>query len=140
MIESVCMTILVGMAVDYVVHVASAYVRCPDEELRKAETEAEAAAAVCETFTSGTARNARARARAAYALSAMGPPIVGGFVTTVGASVFLWQCSIVMFVQFGVFVAVVRVRYACKLARPLLHVLALPRCSHRDCASHCDRR
>ena len=140
MIESVCMTILVGMAVDYVVHVASAYVRCPDEELRKAETEAEAAAAVCETFTSGTARNARARARAAYALSAMGPPIVGGFVTTVGASVFLWQCSIVMFVQFGVFVAVVRVRYACKLARPLLHVLALPKCSHRDCACHCDRR
>lgn len=105
MIESVCMTLLVGCSVDYIVHVAAAYVGCPE-----AEFEACASCADKNIEQSGESaislRAAEAHTRARYALRAMGPPVLGGLITTVGASAFLWGARVVFFSQFGIFIAV----------------------------------
>ena len=78
-IECVCITVVVGLSVDYTVHVATAYVRS--------------------TLPS---RVERARA----AILSMGRPVLCGAVSTIGASVFLDMCVLIVFPKFGAFVLV----------------------------------
>merc|ERR1712176_593047 len=75
-IESIAATILVGLAVDYVVHVANAYM-----ESKKGD------------------RNSRVK----NALTEMGGTVLGGAVTSLGASFFLLLCNFQFFAKFGVF-------------------------------------
>merc|ERR1712087_332741 len=75
-IESIAATILVGLAVDYVVHVANAYM-----ESKK------------------TDRYSRVR----NALTEMGGTVLGGAVTSLGASFFLFFCNFQFFSKFGTF-------------------------------------
>ena len=75
-IESIAATILVGLAVDYVVHVANAYM-----ESKKGDRES----------------------RVKNALTEMGGTVLGGAVTSLGASFFLLLCNFQFFAKFGVF-------------------------------------
>ena len=78
-VESISMTVLVGLSVDYVVHIAIAYGGC-------------------------TAWGRVARSR--YALRSMGSAIVAGAATTIGAALFLFACVCIFFTKFGTFVVV----------------------------------
>ena len=75
-IESIAATVLVGLAVDYVVHVANAYM-----EAKKKDRES----------------------RVKNALTEMGGTVLGGAVTSLGASFFLLLCNFQYFAKFGVF-------------------------------------
>jgi len=75
-IESIAATVLVGLAVDYVVHVANAYM-----EAKKGDRES----------------------RVKNALMEMGGTVFGGAVTSLGASFFLLLCNFQFFAKFGVF-------------------------------------
>merc|ERR1712176_1612782 len=75
-IESIAATILVGLAVDYVVHVANAYM-----ESKKGDR----------------------YSRVKHALTEMGGTVLGGAVTSLGASFFLLLCNFQFFAKFGVF-------------------------------------
>merc|ERR1712032_713864 len=75
-IESIAATILVGLAVDYVVHVANAYM-----ESKKGDRES----------------------RVKNALTEMGGTVLGGAITSLGASFFLLLCNFQFFAKFGVF-------------------------------------
>ena len=77
-IEAVCTMVAVGLSIDYILHVAGAYVRAP----------------------SGT-REERAR----EALRMVGISVVSGASTTVGASLFLLGCTMTFFTKFGLFIA-----------------------------------
>lgn len=77
-IEAVCTMILVGLSLDYILHVAGAYVRTPPG--RRAD-------------------------RAKGALRAVGSSVVSGASTTVGANLFLLGCTITFFTKFGCFIA-----------------------------------
>ena len=78
-IEAVCTMVLVGLSLDYVLHVAGAYVRTPEASGR--------------------------RERAKGALRAVGLSVVSGASTTVGAAAFLLGCTLTFFTKFGLFVA-----------------------------------
>ena len=75
-IESIAATVLVGLAVDYVVHMANAYM-----ESKKSDRES----------------------RVKNALTEMGGTVLGGAVTSLGASFFLLLCNFQYFAKFGVF-------------------------------------
>jgi hypothetical protein len=66
------------MSLDYVLHMAGAYVRTPPGP-----------------------RAARVRG----ALCAVGPSVMSGASTTVGAALFLLGCTVTFFTKFGVFIA-----------------------------------
>lgn len=78
-LESLNLTLVVGLAVDYVVHLADGYVRSPfhtrQEKIRDA-------------------------------LGSVGISILSGATTTLGASVFMLAAKIVFFFQFGIFMFV----------------------------------
>lgn len=78
-LESLNLTLVVGLAVDYVVHLADGYVRSPfhsrQEKIRDA-------------------------------LSTVGVSVLCGASTTLGASVFMLAAKIVFFFQFGIFMFV----------------------------------
>ena len=78
-IEAVCTMVLVGLSLDYVLHVAGAYVRTPEADGR--------------------------RERAKGAVRSVGLSVVSGASTTVGAAVFLLGCTLTFFTKFGLFVA-----------------------------------
>jgi len=71
--------LVVGLSVDYTVHMATAYVRSEQ-----------------------ATRQERARA----AIIVMGRPVICGAVSTIGASLFLDMCVLVVFPKFGAFVLV----------------------------------
>ena len=79
MIEAVCTMVLVGLSLDYVLHVAGAYVRTSGADGR--------------------------RERAKGAVRAVGLSVVSGASTTVGAAAFLLGCTLTFFTKFGLFVA-----------------------------------
>ena len=72
--ESVAIVILIGLSVDYVVHLGNAYMEshCPTRE-----------------------------ARALDALRDMGVSVLAGALTTLGASQFLWPAEVIFFIKFG---------------------------------------
>ncbi|KAK9803258.1 hypothetical protein WJX72_001208 [[Myrmecia] bisecta] len=78
-VETICITILVGLSVDYVVHVANGFVHCHE---------------------SGRA------ARVHSALRTVGMSIVSGAATTIGAALFLFGCRMIVFLRFGAFICV----------------------------------
>lgn len=76
-LESICMIIVVGMSVDYSVHLVHSYNHSPyPTRLEKTRT----------------------------ALTEMGVSVLGGAVTTFGASVFLFMAEMTFFYQFGLFI------------------------------------
>ena len=86
MVESCCVGLLFGISVDYIAHVAIGFVNTPEEEIDD-ET------------------NEEAQSRCRYALSLIGSSVLSGMITTVGASLILWTCEILILVRFGVFIA-----------------------------------
>eukprot|EP01051_Picozoa_sp_SAG22_P003742 SAG22_NODE_186_length_15907_cov_45.496774_9_plen_1375_part_00 len=74
-LESICVTILVGVVVDYVVHMGIAFL----------EHEGDSAT------------------RTVQALKTMGVSVTAGWVTSVISAVFLVFCTITFFVKFGIF-------------------------------------
>ena len=77
MTESICLTILAGFCVDYIVHFAHSYMECPDRS--------------------------SCTARAAYALGHMGVSVLSGALTSLGASALLLFCTLQFFFTFGAF-------------------------------------
>eukprot|EP01065_Artemidia_motanka_P049049 TRINITY_DN8046_c1_g1_i1.p1 TRINITY_DN8046_c1_g1~~TRINITY_DN8046_c1_g1_i1.p1 ORF type:complete len:1296 (+),score=424.03 TRINITY_DN8046_c1_g1_i1:63-3890(+) len=75
-IESVAMTILVGLSVDYVVHFAVHYVE---------------------------STNSDRRSKAAETVQGMGATVLGGAATSIGASAMLVACWLQFFFKFGCF-------------------------------------
>jgi hypothetical protein len=79
--ESTCVTVLVGLSLDYVLHVAGAYAEAPEETLSDK------------------------RARAFWATTATGKSVFAGASTTVAAASFLlFKCDASFFKTFGAFV------------------------------------
>ena len=79
-VESICLAILVGMSVDYVMHVGIAFVAAPVALGR--------------------------RERASYALSSMGAPVCMGAASTIAATIFLFQGTVTFFPAFGLFMCI----------------------------------
>merc|ERR1711988_524358 len=75
-IESICLTILAGFSVDYVVHLAHAYVHAEKNE-----------------------RSDKVRS----ALDEIGVSVLGGMLTSASAAVALMFCQLQFFYKFGVF-------------------------------------
>merc|ERR1719224_432817 len=75
-IESICLTILAGFSVDYVVHLAHAYVHAEKKE-----------------------RSDKVRS----ALDEIGVSVLGGMLTSASAAVALMICQLQFFHKFGVF-------------------------------------
>jgi hypothetical protein len=82
-IESVCLTLVSGFSVDYVVHYGLSYIECQEDG----------------AFNLGKGRQNRVR----FAFFEMGVSVLGGSVTTIGASAFLFFCTIGLFQKFGIF-------------------------------------
>ena len=78
-LEAICVTVLVGLVVDYVVHMGMSYLE---------------------------SASADRRGRTIFACEHMGISICSGAISTVGASVFLTCCTITFFPKFGIFMAV----------------------------------
>jgi len=78
-VESICMTVVVGLSVDYIVHIAHAYVRSKSDTNEK---------------------------RIGEALQRMGVSVACGALTSIGGSCFLLGCVIVFFNKFGTFIVV----------------------------------
>lgn len=76
-LESLNLTLVVGLAVDYVVHLAEGYIQ-----------------AVERTRTN----------KVRYALSHVGVSVLSGACSTLGASIFMLAAKILFFVQFGIFI------------------------------------
>ena len=76
-IESICLTILAGFCVDYIVHLAHSYVECPDTSSRIVRVE--------------------------YAVGHMGISVLSGALTSLGASCLLFFCTLQFFSSFGAF-------------------------------------
>lgn len=102
-IEAVCLTLVSGFSVDYIVHLGLSYIECKEDG----------------AFGLGQGRQARVR----FAFFEMGVSIFGGAVTTVGASIFLFFCYLTFFAQFGRFMCttiVLSIVYANTLYAALL--------------------
>lgn len=76
-LESLNLTLVVGLAVDYVVHLAEGYVTCLEQS-----------------------RHARVR----HTLGHVGISVLSGAFTTLGAAVFMFAAKILFFFQFGIFI------------------------------------
>eukprot|EP00462_Mataza_sp_D1_P024935 CAMPEP_0175132088 /NCGR_PEP_ID=MMETSP0087-20121206/6891_1 /TAXON_ID=136419 /ORGANISM="Unknown Unknown, Strain D1" /LENGTH=1082 /DNA_ID=CAMNT_0016414425 /DNA_START=38 /DNA_END=3287 /DNA_ORIENTATION=+ len=93
-LESICMVIVVGMSVDYSVHLVHAYNHSP--------------------------LNSRYE-KARSALTEMGVSVLGGAITTFGASFFLFFSAMSFFFQFGLFIGMV---ILCSCAWSMLFLMA----------------
>eukprot|EP01059_Diplonema_ambulator_P033559 TRINITY_DN7092_c2_g3_i1.p1 TRINITY_DN7092_c2_g3~~TRINITY_DN7092_c2_g3_i1.p1 ORF type:complete len:201 (+),score=44.81 TRINITY_DN7092_c2_g3_i1:2-604(+) len=78
-IESICMTIVIGMSCDYTVHICSAHTRMT---------------------------HATHPLRIQEALTLLTPPVLAASFTTIGASIFLLNCTITFLFKFGAFIVV----------------------------------
>merc|ERR1711959_348442 len=79
-IESICLTILAGFSVDYVVHLAHAYVHVEKEEEPSFRAE-----------------------RVKNALQSIGISVLYGMLTSASAAIALLLCQLQFFAKFGVF-------------------------------------
>merc|ERR1711871_558129 len=75
--ESKCLTILAGFCVDYIVHLAHSYMESPDRSTREA--------------------------RVRYSVGHMGVSVLSGALTSLGASLLLFFCTLQFFATFGTF-------------------------------------
>lgn len=76
-LESLNLTLVVGLAVDYVVHLAEGYVTCSQ---------------------------ASRQDRVKHTLSHVGISVLSGACTTLGAAIFMFAAKILFFFQFGIFI------------------------------------
>lgn len=76
-LESLNLTLIVGLAVDYVVHLAEGYIQSEEETRTK---------------------------KVRYALSHVGVSVLSGACSTLGASIFMLAARILFFVQFAIFI------------------------------------
>jgi hypothetical protein len=90
--ESICITVVVGLAVDYMVHYGIAFAEEYDFS------------APAETATQRAETSNRAITKA---LLTIGVSVVGGSISTFGAALFLMLCTIKYLQQFGIFLALV---------------------------------
>ena len=79
LIEAMCMSLIVGFSVDYVVHLAHAFVSLEGDDITRYQ-------------------------RSLHSLETMGVSVLAGFVTTFGASMFLLLCQLAFFAKFGVYI------------------------------------
>jgi len=107
-IEAICATLAVGFAVDYTLHLAVTYKeRGPEKD---------------GLYDLGSTREDRVRA----SFFELGPAVGSGYITTVGAAVFLWMCDSIFFNLFGTFLVTVvtwSVLYAFFFFMPLMSIL-----------------
>jgi predicted RND superfamily exporter protein len=83
-IESICAVLSVGFAIDFTVHLGISYVeRKPDMT----------------SYNLGSSRHDRVT----HAFLELGTSVLGGGMTTLGASLFLFACVINIFTIFGIF-------------------------------------
>ena len=75
--ESICLTILAGFCVDYIVHLAHSFMESPDRSTREA--------------------------RVRYSVGHMGVSVLSGALTSLGASLLLFFCTLQFFATFGTF-------------------------------------
>ena len=75
--ESICLTILAGFCVDYIVHLAHSYMESPDRSSREVRTR--------------------------YSVGHMGVSVLSGALTSLGASLLLFFCTLKFFSIFGTF-------------------------------------
>jgi hypothetical protein len=85
--EAICVTILVGLVVDYVVHIGHSYSECPLSSVEGKDPAHERLV------------------RVTYALEYTGISVAGGALTTVASSVVLMFGKITFFAKFGIFMA-----------------------------------
>jgi len=86
-LEGICFSILIGLSVDFVIHVGHAYVQAGEEyDAEGGQEEPD--------------RNTMARA----AVSRMGFPVVSAGLTTLMSAIILFFCTISFFVKFGTIV------------------------------------
>ena len=98
-------TFVVCFAVDYIVHYGLSYIECHEDG----------------TFNLGAGRQNRVR----FAFFEMGISVIGGSITTIGASLFLFQCQLTFFAQFGRFMCttiVISIVYANTVYMALLAI------------------
>ena len=115
-IESICTTVLVGLSVDYTVHIANAYVNCCDEGGPGMTLTRRDGGFGGDGGEEEEEREAWRRIR--IALRRMGLSVISGAVTTVGAASFLLGCVITFFDTFGEFICVT-------LVAALVHALVV---------------
>jgi predicted RND superfamily exporter protein len=99
MLESICLTILVGLSVDYTIHLANAWVNSKDEtRLKKTQ----------------------------HMLGEIGISVFAASITTFLSAVALFACTVLFFFKFGVFIAltiVISMVYAFLLFSALVAVV-----------------
>lgn len=76
-LESLNLTLVVGLAVDYVVHLAEGYVTCPFPSRQE---------------------------KVKHTLGHVGISVISGACTTLGAAGFMFAAKILFFFQFGIFI------------------------------------
>jgi predicted RND superfamily exporter protein len=104
--EAVCLTLVSGFSVVFIVHYGLSYIECHEDG----------------TFELGKGRQSRVR----FAFFEMGVSVIGGAVTTIGASIFLFFCDLTIFAQFGRFMCttiVLSILYANTLFMSILALL-----------------
>merc|ERR1711871_394497 len=85
-IECISLTLVTGFSVDFIVHYGISYVECRENG----------------SYGLGVGRAARAH----HAFFEMGVSVLGGAMTTLGASLFLFGCQLLFFSQFGNFICI----------------------------------
>jgi len=85
-IECISLTLVTGFSVDFIVHYGISYVECNESG----------------RYGLGVGRAARTH----HAFFEMGVSVLGGALTTLGASLFLFGCQLKFFSQFGNFICI----------------------------------
>jgi hypothetical protein len=80
-VESICLSLVVGFSVDFIVHYANSYVESPESLISREE-------------------------KTTRAMTEMGISILGGGLTTLLASLFLFGTTLQFFYKFGVFMMI----------------------------------
>ena len=97
-IESISITVLVGLSVDYVVHLANCYIEADMEDVKKRHPRYKDGPADAELSTAE-----ERELRVFGALEEMGVTVFGGACTSLGASGMLFLCYFQTFFKFGGF-------------------------------------
>jgi predicted RND superfamily exporter protein len=97
-IESISITVLVGLSVDYVVHLANSYIEADMEDVKKRHPRYKDGPADAELSTAE-----ERELRVFGALEEMGVTVFGGACTSLGASGMLFLCYFQTFFKFGGF-------------------------------------
>ena len=102
--ESICVTVIVGLAVDYVVHIGISYT----EHFHSLHTKnATAPTALSGGITNGEGHIPHHHTATTGAMTDLGVSVLGGATSSFGSALFLLMCVIKYLNQFGEFMALV---------------------------------